>query len=529
MPDPWAQTRPVRVRELLALDVMDGATVLGGAAGLDRQVHEVVISSRFVIEDTAPGSLVIIDGASLHDDTYQVDLAVRDLGEAEGSALVVISPSVAIGVATARLANKLQVPVIVQEGVDPLHLGDQLRTVALAPRLLTSTVIIQSLPALRNAGDSGGVAGVLEAIEDLLQASTTLVGSEGAVVAGAALEPPLADRSRLPVPLKERNEGLGQVTQPISLAPRERPSFWLVARRRDATESWLSTAGSMLQVAAWCLGTSLVTDRLQRERDARFRLGVLNAIIASSEHPEPALVEQIGVLGWSVTDWSTAVHVHVAGDADQQRILALTEDMERALAQSDVNAVLIERPDGWTFWTTAPNEPQPSTYPEMVRALRRVTRHFVESYSGLRLYVGIGRPYHSLGGLQKSLSEAREASIIAHAGGGNAMVQHIDELGVKRILLGWYASDSFAEFARTLLGPLVSADPNGELLTTLEAFLDNESSPTETGVQLGVHRNTVINRMERARSLLTVDLEDGDERLAVQLACRVARLRAFTP
>jgi purine catabolism regulator len=36
----------------------------------------------------------------------------------------------------------------------------------------------------------------------------------------------------------------------------------------------------------------------------------------------------------------------------------------------------------------------------------------------------------------------------------------------------------------------------------------------------------VLNRVERLRSLLTVDLDDPDERLAVQLACRVAKLKA---
>lgn len=527
MADPWVQSRPVRVRELLALDVMEGGTLVGGVSGLDHRVLGVSVSSNFVISDPEPGVLVVIDGASLNNDTYQVDLALRTLGEAGGAAIVVISPRVTFGLATARLANKLGLPVVVLNGADPLRLGDQLRSVTLAPQLLTSTIIIKSLSALRSAPETGGASALLDSIAALLQASVTLVGSEGAVVAGAALDPPLPERSRLPVALKERNDDLGQVTQPISLAPRERPSFWLVARRPDATESWLSTAENMLQIAAWCLGTRLVTDRLQRERDARFRLGVLNAITAASEHPEPALVEQIGVLGWSVTDWNTAVHIHVAGDADQQRILALTDDMQRALAQSGIRIVPIERPDGWTLWTTAAAEPQPRTYADTVKVMRRITRHFVDSYSGLRLYVGIGRPFHGLGGLQKSLSEAREASIIAQAAGGDAVVQHIDELGVKRILLGWYASDSFAEFARTLLGPLIAADTNGELLITLEAFLDSESSPTETALRLGVHRNTIINRMERARALLTVDLDDGDERLAVQLACRVARLKAF--
>ena len=114
---------------------------------------------------------------------------------------------------------------------------------------------------------------------------------------------------------------------------------------------------------------------------------------------------------------------------------------------------------------------------------------------------------------------------MAQAAGGRCGVQHIDALGVRRILLGWYASESFAAFASSLLAPVVDNDADGQLLTTLETYLDSESSATLTSAALGVHRNTVINRVERLRMLLTVDLDDPEERLAVQLACRVAKLK----
>ncbi|MFF0448905.1 helix-turn-helix domain-containing protein [Streptomyces sp. NPDC004609] len=39
---------------------------------------------------------------------------------------------------------------------------------------------------------------------------------------------------------------------------------------------------------------------------------------------------------------------------------------------------------------------------------------------------------------------------------------------------------------------------------------------------LGVHRNTVLHRLERVRALLPVDLSRPDERLVVHLATRVA-------
>ena len=139
--------------------------------------------------------------------------------------------------------------------------------------------------------------------------------------------------------------------------------------------------------------------------------------------------------------------------------------------------------------------------------------------------MGVGRPYQGVLGLRTSLAEAKEACTIAQAGGQATAVQHIDEMGVRRILLGWYASDNFAEFAQTLLANALEADHDGELILTLESYLDNQSSPTETAARLGIHRNTVLNRIEKIRALLTVNLDDPDERLAVQLACRVVKLK----
>jgi hypothetical protein len=42
----------------------------------------------------------------------------------------------------------------------------------------------------------------------------------------------------------------------------------------------------------------------------------------------------------------------------------------------------------------------------------------------------------------------------------------------------------------------------GDLLATLTAYLDAESSLTETAAVLGVHRNTVTARIARAQELL---------------------------
>ena len=60
---------------------------------------------------------------------------------------------------------------------------------------------------------------------------------------------------------------------------------------------------------------------------------------------------------------------------------------------------------------------------------------------------------------------------------------------------------------------------------TLAAYLDEQGSIVKTAQRLHLHRNAVANRLRGITELLDVDLDDPDQRLALQLACR-ARLLA---
>jgi DNA-binding PucR family transcriptional regulator len=56
---------------------------------------------------------------------------------------------------------------------------------------------------------------------------------------------------------------------------------------------------------------------------------------------------------------------------------------------------------------------------------------------------------------------------------------------------------------------------------TLRTYLELESSVSSTAAALGIHRNTVTHRINRIEQLLATSLARADERLVLQLACRV--------
>jgi purine catabolism regulator len=174
------------------------------------------------------------------------------------------------------------------------------------------------------------------------------------------------------------------------------------------------------------------------------------------------------------------------------------------------------------FWTTSDSEPEAQQGLALTRSVRRALLAEERDRLRLRLCAGVGRSHPGTAGLKQSLHEAQQASLLARTQERAGAVEHVDGMSLKRLLLGWYASGPLREAAADLLAPLWAADDSGELVRTLGTYLDHESSTTTTAIVLGVHRNTVLHRLDRARALLPVDIARPDERLVVHLATRVA-------
>ena len=64
-----------------------------------------------------------------------------------------------------------------------------------------------------------------------------------------------------------------------------------------------------------------------------------------------------------------------------------------------------------------------------------------------------------------------------------------------------------------------------DLLTTLEMYLECAGNLTRTSERLFVHRNTLIQRLERLQSLCDIDLQERANWLTLQVAIKVYKLR----
>ena len=518
--------RPITVRQLLASPALSAAELLAGAAGLDEGVTEVVLHGRLRSDAPPhPGEAVVFDAASIGEHLYQIDMAIRIVADAGASTLIVTNPGFELGVGVRRLANRFDVPLVVVSDTDAMTLTHRLRAQLWATDIEHASAVDSLLVSLSRSRDDG-VDWVLRSIAELSASSVCLLGRDRSLVAGEAVEVGERRLASGPAYLVDNSTEAALHSTSIVLTPGEfgeHADYWLVAESRgpDGVQRLLRT---LLQIGSWYLAALLASVRARTESDARRRIAVLNELLATSDLHERDIRNQMLALGWSATGWNTGLHITLHG-ADTSRIIDLHAEVRERLRGVGLDGPLVERNDGWSGWVTEASEPAVENYSATVRRLSEALAEFVDAHSGLQAHAGIGRPYPELGGLRRSLTEAHEAALIANARfGGRSGAAHIDQLGVQRVLMGWFGSEDFARYARFILQPVLDVDNHDELLRTLEVYLDASCSTTEAALELGLHRNTVANRMRRIAGLLGVALDDAETRLSLQLACRMLRI-----
>ncbi|WP_084964005.1 PucR family transcriptional regulator [Thermoactinospora rubra] len=130
---------------------------------------------------------------------------------------------------------------------------------------------------------------------------------------------------------------------------------------------------------------------------------------------------------------------------------------------------------------------------------------------------GLGAPRPDASEAWQSWREARHALRVAEHFPRFAPLARWRDLGVHRLLARLPAAD-----LRELAAETSGLDP--ELARTVETYLDLGGQAQEAAARLGVHRQTLYYRLAKAERRLGRDLGDGDDRLAVHLGLKAARL-----
>ncbi|HSX41373.1 MAG TPA: helix-turn-helix domain-containing protein [Candidatus Saccharimonadales bacterium] len=128
--------------------------------------------------------------------------------------------------------------------------------------------------------------------------------------------------------------------------------------------------------------------------------------------------------------------------------------------------------------------------------------------------VGIGNYHPGVDGLRTSYSEAISAIELGAQNWDKDRVYHIDDFGVVAPLLSGI-DESNIYFSRELLEKL---GENDGVIQTLESFFKNNMGLTQTADELGIHRNTLVYRLDRIAETLNLDPRSFDDAVQIKLA-----------
>lgn len=131
---------------------------------------------------------------------------------------------------------------------------------------------------------------------------------------------------------------------------------------------------------------------------------------------------------------------------------------------------------------------------------------------------------------RKSFQEAWKAASILRDLGRQGENVGFEDLGIYALLWESGNKEQLKDYALSILGHLVDYDRehNTNFLWTLELFLDNKCSLSETAKSTFLHINTLRYRIKRIEELTGIDLSSNEGRFQAQLSIKLLKLIGIT-
>jgi purine catabolism regulator len=178
------------------------------------------------------------------------------------------------------------------------------------------------------------------------------------------------------------------------------------------------------------------------------------------------------------------------------------------------------------FQALADEDKDLGTARELARKLRE---HLRAEFPSDRLLGGLSGPAAELAEWPHVYRQATQAMQLAGRLHTEAMVT-FDSLGIYQLLVQLEDELAAGRFSDQIVGPLVEYDRRhrSSLMETIIAYFSHHGNVSQTAEALYIHRNTLSYRLDRIQELTGQDLENPDERLALQLALKLWQVKPDT-
>jgi purine catabolism regulator len=543
----------ITVEDVITLALPPGTTVAAGAAGLGREVTWAarIRSSPPAFGHLAGGELVLLPVSILAelDERLQLDEAIRRLAELGVAGAAVLG---AIGKPAREAADAAGLPLLaLPKGADVGALErDAARLISERRRAVQhrGQEVLRQLMDLAIAGEPLG-----DVVQELARISgrpVALEGRDGRLLAYHAVGKSAPSREKIePMVQRDRPLVARWLRTTAEASPADPPtvtyeldSAWsrlvapvigrdgmlgsvsLIVPRGSATPEDAQVTARGAAACAVVLAREQAAATVRREVE----LDVLDEVLDGALRSEATLLQQAKRLGHDLLSSHVAVIARIdstvvgpvrASGSDER-----WEGLEASIARTGTTR------GGRVLWRIRNNSAEfmlpaveASQERQLAMTLRDELMGLVRSGGESAISVGAGTIRNGIAGIRRSHAEARQALLLGRRMHGPGHLTLFGDLGVYRLIFAAEGLPELSDLYTQALGDLLAYDRqnNADLVSTLEAFFAANGSPKEAAKRLGVHRNTVLYRLDRIRDITGYDLDDAGLRLRLQLALHI--------
>jgi sugar diacid utilization regulator len=474
----------VRVDELLRGRPAAGITLVAGPWDARPVERIAIIDGVDDLANTAPGALAILTrSASSRAAGYELDFVLRHAGDRELAAVALYGPPTT-SLTAIRLADRSRIALL-----------------AIAEHVDLSEMAFAMEQSLRSGSD---------AMLRRIQATLTAVRDAEELTLGSILES-AAEALETSIRYTELSEGATAV--PVMLGTHAEGH--VCADQSDpATEIGC-------QLVADAIARVRLSLRSSRQAATQARAAALGDVLAAADADVEIAAERGRLLDLALDGSHSVIAIEPFGGGStgaallgRVRAVAETHGPEWTVLALDhtVLAVRMRRPAARV--TVA--EDAATVAAALVGELASRPR-------ASALVCGVSGEHEAILGLRTATYEARAALAAARAESRVNEPLSFEATPVRRLLVELVSSSTAARHSvEALLAPLDQLGPRRArtAVDTLQVYLDERGSLVAAGRRLHLHPNAVGYRMRRIREQLDLDLEDPEQRLALQLACR---------
>jgi sugar diacid utilization regulator len=484
------------IGDLLHAPGLEGVRLLAGPARGSRLSSAIVVEEPVRVGEASGGAICVLSRSASRLEGYQLDMCLRAAAAADVAAVALYSEADRPPRSAQLIAEKSSVALLAVPS--PLDPG----TFCIATQRVIdgdASLALARLERLRSG---------LQELEPEASAEDVVAFAVDALEAGVELSAPTDGSDDLDLDV---------------VAAAGRP-----LHRFEVAGTWGRIAAAL---CAEAVTRRADATRRREEAPIRSRAGILAELLLGARNDSGAVAERARELGVPIDGWHVATEIALGGsDGDAVQTHSLGDEVfhlalrsARNLGRGSWNGAQLRT--AVLLVCTQRTDPGLRATAEMIRVIERVLQRLRVRWPELTFAAGVGSPHEGVEGLQVTAAEAAAAAAIGRADDPGTRVVGFDAVGLRRMLLAWSGSDPARKAIDDLLAPLdrLGGAKTEAAVRTLAVYLAEQGSLVRAGERLHLHRNAVAYRMRRISALLEADLDDPDDRFALELACR-ARL-----